>query len=216
MRGLNAKWIAALAVVWGLWGATEREAAAQPALDTAVIVGVDGDLTAIGRLLAGGIWQFGQFAPEAHIGFDGFLPIDSDAGITARSISLINVGARYAFLDDNFVGPFVTAGGGFGLFTGKPHERQLSDAEVCSAARPPSENCAYLIDKNINGRLGFGWGFETSSQTTVAARLDVHYWMFSLNDFEDQPNGAPIPNMVERPQATWSVLIGLEFMHWPK
>lgn len=209
-----AQFITLAAVSVALLGAGEREARAQPALDAAVVFGVDEDLTAVGRLLAGGIWSFGKFAPEAHIGFDGFLPIKSSAGVTARSFSLINLGARYGFLSDRFDGPFVSGGGGFGLFTGKPHERQLDDDPACEVARPPSDNCVYRIDKNLNARLGFGWGFQSSKNTTVAARIDLHYWLFSLNDFEDQPDGSPVPNMVDRPQASWSVLVGLEFMRW--
>jgi hypothetical protein len=206
-------------VAGGVWISSEREAAAQPAVDAAVLSGIDKDTTAIGRLLAGGIWSLGKFAPEAHIGFDGFLRINKDKGIAARQFSLINLGARYAFTSDRFVGPYLSIGGGFGIFTGKPHERKVEgDAVVCESANipdsQPQDQCVYRINKSVNGRIGFGYGFQSGKKTTVAARVDFHMWMLSLNDFEDQPNGAPVPNMVDRPVTTWTLTVGLEFMRW--
>ena len=218
MRGTKIFLGVAIAGVVGV--SAPRTATAQPAIDAAVLTGVDQDTTAIGRLMAGGIWALGRFAPEAHVGVDGFLRIDSAKGIAARQLSLLNLGARYAFTSDRFIGPYVSVGGGFGIFTGKPHERKINgDANLCASARIPPEqpqdNCIYRIDKSVNARVGFGYGFASGKHTTVAARIDVHYWAFSLNDFEDQPSGAPVPNMVSRPQSTWSISVGLEFMRWP-
>jgi hypothetical protein len=48
----------------------------------------------------------------------------------------------------------------------------------------------------------------------VGIRLDFNYWMYSLNDGQDQAPGAPNPNRVPRPQAAYAVTIGLEFMRW--
>ena len=72
----------------------------------------------------------------------------------------------------------------------------------------------YQIDKNLNARLGFGWGFRSGPKTTVGVRLDLHYWLLSLSDYDPDRTGSPVPSMVPRPQQTFSVLIGLEFMRW--
>jgi hypothetical protein len=46
-------------------------------------------------------------------------------------------------------------------------------------------------------------------------RLDLTYFMFNVADGEDQPGGAPRPiSDVPRPQDTFAVLIGLEFLRW--
>ncbi|HUH02254.1 MAG TPA: hypothetical protein VML75_09665 [Kofleriaceae bacterium] len=212
----RAGWIfGVVALVVGV-AAGPRAAAAEPAVDAMVITGIDKDLTAVGRLLAGGMYGFGKFAPEAHIGFDGFLRIDPEKGIAARSFSL-DIGARYGFTSDRFTGPYVSGGASYGFFILKPHERKVVDSpEVCASANLPPPNqddCTFRIDRNIAARLGFGYGFASGKKTTVGVRVDVHYWLLSLNDFEGVP-GAPVPSMVERPQDTWSVLVGLEFMRW--
>ncbi len=197
-----------------------HRAAAQPAVDASVVGGVDTDMSAIARLSAGGLWAFGKFAPEAHIGLDGFLRIDTSQGIAARSFDLIDVGMRYGFLSSRFVGPFVTAGGSFGLFTGKPHERKLADdPEVCAAAPDnadgtPATDCVYRIDKNLVGRFGLGWGFPSGAKTTVAVRVDVNYWWLSLSDYDPKYGDAANPNLVPRPQATWTFMVGLEFIRF--
>lgn len=207
--------VCVLAAAIGLGYAAPR-AAAEPVLDATVFAGVDQDVTAIGRAFAGGMWVLGRFAPEAHIGFDGFLRLDSDAGIAARSFTLLDLGARYAFTSERFTGPFVTAGGSFGIFTGKPHERKVSgDPETCMSAPGAPDDCAFRIDKNASARLGFGYGFASSENATVAIRLDVHYWVFSINDFEDQSPGSPVPRDIPRPQDTLAFMLGLEFMRWP-
>lgn len=215
MKG--TRWILGVVAAIGGVAAGPRAASAEPAVDALVITGIDQDLTAVGRLLAGGMYGFGKFAPEAHIGFDGFLRIDSDKGIAARSFS-IDVGARYGFTSERFVGPYVTGGASYGFFILKPHERKVVDApEVCASANLPAgpgeDDCTFRINRNIGTRLGFGYGFASGKKTTVGVRLDIHYWLLSLSDFENLP-GAPVPSMVERPQDSWSFLIGLEFMRW--
>lgn len=205
----------ALAATLGL-GLTAPRAGAEPVLDASVFAGVDQDVTAIGRAFAGGMWILGRFAPEAHVGFDGFLRLNGDAGVAARSFTLLDLGARYAFTSDRFIGPFVSAGGSFGLFTGKPHERKVdNDPETCMSAPGAPDSCAFRIDKNASARLGFGYGFASSDNATVAVRLDLNYWMFSVNDFEDQAPGSPVPRDIPRPQSSVSVMLGLEFIRWP-
>ena len=207
--------VCGLAAALGLGVAAPR-AAAGPVLDASVFAGVDQDVTAIGRAFAGGMWVLGRFAPEAHLGFDGFLRLNGDAGVAARSFTLLDLGVRYAFTSDRFTGPFASVGGSFGLFTGKPHERKISDEpEVCMSAPGSPDDCAFRIDKNAALRFGLGYGFASSDNATVAVRLDVNYWVFSVNDFEDQAPGAPVPRDIPRPQDTVSVMLGLEFMRWP-
>jgi hypothetical protein len=189
-------------------------AGGEAAVGGAVVIGVDSDVTVIGRLMAGALYRFGRLAPEAHLTFDGFLRA-KDAGISARSFGLLELGGRYALRRDRFVGPFVTTGASIGVFTGKPHQRVVvDDAEVCGSAAGMPHACDFNIDKNIAIRAGFGWGFASGGAATVAIRLDVVYWLFSVNAFEDQPSGAPIPREIPRPQDTWSVLVGLEFLRW--
>jgi hypothetical protein len=192
---------------------------AEPAAKASVSSGVDQDLSAIGRLQAGLMYTaVGNLAVEGHVGFEGFLRLDSSKGIAARSFTLLDLGVRYGIQSPKFIGPYVVGGGGFGIFTGKPHERKVTDAEVCESANiPPDEpqdECTYRIDKNLSARFGIGWGFKSGKKTTVGVRLDVTYWMFSLNDFDPDIMGAPIPREVPRPQSTWSVMIGIEFLRW--
>ncbi len=192
-----------------------NKAVAQPAIDAALIAGVDQDTTAIGRLVAGGLYGFGKtrLAAEAHLGFDGFLRINKDQGIAAKSFNF-DVGGRYGIQSDHFVGPYLTAGANFGLFVGKPHERKVEDdPDVCATA-DTTDSCNYRINKNFNFRFGFGWGFASSKKTTVGIRLDVQYWLLSVSPFEDQPGGAPIPREIPRPQDSIAVMVGFEFMRW--
>jgi len=211
--------VAGLAAVLCLQLGTAQRAQAEPVLDAAIIAGVDQDMTAIGRLVAGGFWDFGRVAPEVHIGLDGFLPLTADKGIAARSFSAIDVGARYGIMSERYFGAYLSGGVGFGLFWGKPHERKVDgDEELCASANIPPEQdqdqCAFRINRNANVRLGFGWGFASGKKTTVGARIDIGYWMFSVNDYEDQPSGAPVPRLIPRPQAAWTLMLGLEFMRW--
>ena len=78
------------------------------------------------------------------------------------------------------------------------------------------DECTFRVDKNASIRLGIGWGFKQSKQTTVAVRLDFNYWVFSVSPGEDQPMGAPIPREIPRPQNSYSIMVGLEFMRWKK
>lgn len=178
----------------------------QVAIDVSLTAGSEPDLTGIARLSAGGLIGWGKFAFEGHVGFGAFLRTGG-AGISANELTLIDLGARYAFKSPRFVGPFVGAGGSFGLLTGKPRDRKLEeDMATCGGG-----DCAFAIDKDITGRLALGWGFESSEKTTVALRVDLSYMIFSVDGEQND-----IPAMrVERPQDLMAVLVGLEFMHWP-
>lgn len=202
---------------------SSREAEAGPtfALDAHVTSGIDQDLTSISRLLAGGLMIFDgvNLAVNAHLSFDAFLRIQNEQGISARSFGLANLGLRYGFRNSKFHGPFVDLGGGFGLMSGSPRDRKVQgDPDTCETAIPPAggdpDDCTFAIDKYLNGRLGFGWGFASGKRTTVAVRLDLNYFVYSVVDREDQVGGAPIPRQIPRPQDSITVMIGLEFMRW--
>ncbi|HEU5055949.1 MAG TPA: hypothetical protein VFU21_05470 [Kofleriaceae bacterium] len=191
----------------------EQEAATgmQLALDGLLIAGIDQDVTAVARFMPGGMLGWGRFALEGHLSFEGFLRISNDKGVSARSVSL-DLGARYGFKSNRFVGPFVSGGGGFGLFGGIPRERKL-DGDMATCGAFEGGQCAFSIDKNISTRLGLGYGFEASRDTTVAVRLDAMYWFFSVDNEQDM--GAPAAGQVDKPQTALAVLLGLEFLHWP-
>jgi hypothetical protein len=199
-----------------------REASAEPALSALIMGGVDQDTTAIGRLIAGAIYGLPfhkKLAVEGHVATEVFLRIDNAKGISAKGLTLLDLGFRYGIKNDRFVGPYVTAGGSFGIFIGKPHERRVDgEAETCASANipadQPQDRCTFSIDKNLMGRLGFGWGFRNGKKTTVGIRLDLTYMRFSLNDYDpDKPN-APIPRHIPRPQDSFAVMLGLEFLRW--
>jgi hypothetical protein len=205
----------ALAVGLSLWAARPASAGPSLALDAHISSGVEQDLTVIGRLMAGGMLVFdpARFAIDAHLSFEGFLRVANDKGMSARSFGVGNLGFRYGFRNERFHGPYVAAGGGFGLISGKPRERKLADdTATCENANPPDDQCTFEIDKHVNGRLGFGWGFASGKRTTVGVRVDLMYWLFSVA--EEQESGSPPARFVERPQDAWSVMIGLEFMRW--
>jgi hypothetical protein len=186
-----------------------------PVLDAQISTGVDPDATAIGRLHAGGMLVFDdiKLAVDAHLAFSAFLRIDDSKGIQARSFSPLNLGVRYAIRDKMFGGPYIAAGAGFGFLSGKPRERKVSDMETCATAGD-TDNCTFDIKQQINTRLGLGWGFRAGKKITVGVRLDLTYFMFNVSPGEDQPRDAPIAREIPRPQGTWAVLIGLEFMRW--
>ena len=191
----------------------EEEAASgmQVALDGLLIAGIDQDVTALARFMPGGMLGWGRFAIEGHLSFEGFLRISNDKGVSARSVSL-DLGARYGFTSNRFVGPFVSGGAGYGLFGGEPRERKLDgDMETCGAFE--GGTCAFSIDKNISTRFGLGYGFEANRATTVAVRLDAMYWFFSVDG--EQETGAPAAGQVDKPQTALALLLGLEFLHWP-
>ncbi len=187
---------------------------AQPALSASLSAGADGEATVIARGMAGGLYGFGKFAAEGHITFENFLRLDNEQGLSAKSFSVLDLGVRYGILSKRFVGPYLSAGASYGFFLGNPHERKTKDPETCATA-PNPDACSYYVDRDISTHVGFGWGFANGEKTTVAVRLDVTYWMLSLLDGEDQPDDAPNPVEVARPQGSWSVLLGFEFMRWP-
>lgn len=193
----------------------ERLEGMRPAFNAMVVSGVDQDVSAIARLIAGGFLGWGRFALEGHLTFEGFLRVDNDKGVSGRSVGL-DLGTRIGLgSEPNFRGPFLSLGGSFGLYSGKPRERKLADAmETCQGFDSPEDpgSCAFDIDKNITGRFGFGYGFAASDKTTVAARLDFTYWLFSVDG--QQGAGSVPAARVDKPQASYSVLVGLEFMRW--
>lgn len=182
-------------------------------VDTHLSSGIDSDATAIVRLHAGGLLLFDRFGIDAQLSFSGFLRINDKKGVEARSFSPINLGVRYAISDDKFEGPYVALGGGFGFLSGKPRERKVSDEDICKTAIN-KEECSFDIKRQVNARVGFGWGFRAGKAITVGVRLDVTYFAFSVVDGEDQPGGAPNPREISRPVDTIAVLIGLEFLRW--
>lgn len=189
----------------------ESASGMQVALDGLLIAGIDQDVTAVARFMPGGLLGWGRFAFEGHLSFEGFLRISNDKGVSARSVSL-DLGARYGFVSNRFIGPFVSGGAGYGLFGGIPRERKLDgDMETCGSFE--GGQCAFSIDKNISTRLGLGYGFEASRDTTVAIRLDATYWFFSVDN--EQEMGAPAAGQVDKPQTALAILLGLEFLHWP-
>ncbi len=202
--------------------ATQRVASADPAVNAQVSAGADQESTVIGRLFAGivyGLPMHKKLAVEGHLAADVFLRSSGKQGIAARGFTLLDLGARYGIQSDRFVGPYVAVGGSYGVFTGKPHERKvINDAATCASANipadQPQDECAFLINKNIAARFGLGWGFASGKKTTVGVRLDVTYWRFSVNDYEDQSPGTPIPRQIPRPQDGVSVMLGLEFLRW--
>jgi tetratricopeptide (TPR) repeat protein len=187
----------------------------RPAFNAMVVSGVDQDISAVARLVAGGFLGWGRFALEGHLTFEGFLRVDNTKGVSGRSVGL-DLGTRIGLGSDiNFRGPFLSVGGSFGLYSGKPRERKLADAmETCMGFDSPDApgTCAFDIDKNITGRAGFGYGFAASDKTTVAARLDFTYWLFSVDG--SQSAGSVPAARVDKPQQSYSILVGLEFMRW--
>lgn len=184
----------------------------QIAVDGMVLTGLATDLTAIPRGAGGLSLNWGGFGVEAHLGFDFFFRLRGDSeGIAARTVTL-DIGARYGLRGDRFIGPFIAGGGGFGLMIGSPRERRLDDDDDTCMAQVGAPDCSFDLDKNLSARLGFGWGFAASDQTTVAVRIDAGYWLFSVDG--DQSVGSPPARFVERPQDVLSLMIGLEFLRW--
>lgn len=177
------------------------------ALSAMVMVGADHRSSVFGRLLAGGMMRFGRFAPEAHIAFEGFLRPGED-GTQAQSFTVIDLGARYAFTNENFAGPYAGFGGGFGFFLGNPREVNLEDADSC--AGQPGNRCTVDIDRHLNGRVGLGYGFASGEKATVAVRLDFHTFWYSVDD--EQPDVSPA--QVEKPLLSYAVTLGIEFLRW--
>ncbi len=185
----------------------EEQKSMQVVLLGGLLAGADQQLSGILRFSGGGMLSWEKFAIEGRVGIDGFLRVDQDQGIQARSFTLIDLGARYG-MNYRYIGPFVSGGATFGLFSGNPRERKLvDDADTCGGG-----DCAFDMDKNISGRLAFGYGFKATDKSTVALRLEAQTWFFSVD--ENQSIGNPNANDVSKPQTAIAVMLGLEFMRW--
>ncbi|ACY18638.1 hypothetical protein [Haliangium ochraceum] len=181
------------------------------ALSGIASVGIDDKGSAIGRVSAGGLMRFGKLAPEFHISLDGFLRTSDAQGTQALSLSIADIGVRYAFLDPSFVGPFGTFGLGYGLFIGGSNQITLdSDAESCAGF--PDNDCSFDVNRQLTGRLGLGWGLGSGDDASMALRLDLSAWWYSVTD--EQPPGKPIAEDVKKPHIALSVLLGLELLRW--
>ena len=179
----------------------------QKVLIGGILAGVDRQVSGILRFSGGGMLSWEKFALEARVGIDGFLRVDQEQGIQARSFTLLDVGARYG-LNYRYVGPFVSGGASFGLFSGSPRERKLlDDADSCGGG-----DCSFDMDKNIATRLALGYGFKATDKSTVALRIEAQTWIFSVD--EEQSIGNPNPNDISKPQTAVAVMFGLEFMRW--
>lgn len=191
-------------------GSTGEDDGRPLAFGAMVSGGMDDKLTAIGRVFAGGMMVFGRLAPELHLSLDGFART-SDQGTQALSISVADIGVRYAFQDERFTGPFGTFGLGYGIFVGSSNQIDLvDDTETC--ANFPGNDCSFDIDKLLTGRLGFGWGLEMSEDMTMAVRLDLTAWWYSAA--LEQPAGNPTTEEVKKPHVALSLLLGLELLRW--
>ncbi len=187
--------------------AKERQKSMQIVLLGGLMVGADQQVSGIIRVSGGGLLSWENFGFEGKVGIDGFLQVDQEQGVQARSFTLIDLGVRYG-LKYRYMGPFVSGGASFGLFSGNPRERKLkNDSGSCGGG-----NCTIDLDKNIVGRLGFGYGFRATEKSTVALRLDVQGWFFSVD--ENQGTGKPHALDIEKPQTAIAVMLGLEFMRW--
>ena len=172
-----------------------------------ILAGADQQLSGILRFSGGGMLSWEKFAVEAKVGIDGFLRVDQDQGTQARSFTLLDVGARYG-LKYRYIGPFVSGGASFGVFSGNPRERKLvNDQGSCGGG-----DCTLDIDKSISTRLAFGYGFRATDKSTVALRIEAQGWFFSVDD--EQSIGNPNANDIEKPQTSLAVMVGLEFMRW--
>ncbi len=172
-----------------------------------ILAGADQQLSGILRFSGGGMLSWEKFALEARVGIDGFLRIDQDQGIQGRSFTLIDVGARYG-MNYRYIGPFVSGGASFGLFSGSPRERKLiDDADTCGGG-----DCSFDMDKNIATRLAFGYGFKATDKSTVALRIEAQTWLFSVDSEQSISN--PNANDVSKPQTAVALMFGLEFMRW--
>ena len=184
-------------------------------LNVQISAGSEPDTTAIGRALLGGMVLFepARLALSAHLSADAFIQASNDKGVRGTSIGLINLGARYAFLDQRFVGPYIDAGWGFGFLTGDTVRGVKDDPGTCDSQRSGEADCTIDLNRQMNARFGLGWGFDPLESITVGVRLDVVYWMFSLDDTEATTDG-PIARFVDRPQDTVAIMLGIEVLRF--
>ena len=148
-----------------------RKEGMQWGIDLIVEGGADARLSAVFRSLLGGSINWGSFGLDAHVGLDGFVRIKNGEGTTGRSVTLMDLGAKYA-LHPRSVGPFASLGASYGLITGEPNDVRLpGNDDTCSSLNLASDDvCSFEIDKTIALRTGIGYGFESSETTTVALR----------------------------------------------
>jgi len=172
-----------------------------------LLVGSDQALTGVIRMSGGALLSWEKFAVDAKLGIDGFLRIDNDQGTRGKSFPVLDIGARYG-LNYRFVGPFFSGGASFGLMNGKPRDRKLkNDEATCGGG-----NCAFAIDKTITTRVGLGYGFRATETSTVALKLELQAWFFSVDENQG-PGSVPAPS-VEKPQNSLAIMFGLEFLRW--
>lgn len=172
-----------------------------------LLAGADQDLTGILRMSGGALFAWEKFAFDAKLGIDGFLRIDEDQGIRGKSFPVLDLGARYG-LNYRFVGPFFSGGASFGLINGKPRERKLKDDDATCGGG----SCSFSIDKTITTRVGVGYGFKATDTSTVALKVELQGWFFSVDD-EQGVGSVPAPS-VDKPQTSMAIMVGLEFLRW--
>ena len=179
----------------------------QKVLIGGILAGADQDVSGIIRFNGGGMLSWEKFALEARVGIDGFLRVDQDKGVQGRSFTLIDLGARYG-ANYRYVGPFVSGGASFGLFSGSPRERKLvNNDKVCGGG-----DCSFDMDMNIATRLAFGYGFRATDKSTVALRIEAQTWFFSADS--EQSIGNPAAVDIKGPHPSVAIMLGLEFMRW--
>ncbi|MBL4635056.1 MAG: hypothetical protein JKY56_14375 [Kofleriaceae bacterium] len=172
-----------------------------------LLAGSDQDLTGIIRMSGGALLSWEKFAVDAKLGIDGFLRIDKERGIRGKSFPVLDVGVRYG-LNYRYVGPFFSGGASFGLINGKPRERLLKDDDATCGGG----DCAFSIDKTITARVGIGYGFRATETSTVALKIELQNWFFSVDD--EQGIGSVPAGSVDKPQTSFAVMFGLEFLRW--
>jgi|GEM_PF-2765338 len=184
-------------------------------LNAQVSAGSEADVTFMGRALLGGAVLFEdlRLALTAHLSADAFIQGSSGKGFRGTSLGPLNLGVRYAFLDSAFVGPYVDAGWGFGFLFGNTVRGVEDDPGSCDSQISGAADCSLDLNRQMNAKLGLGWGFKPLDTITVGIRLDVVYWAFSLSDTDATTDG-PIARFVDRPQDTVAVMLGLEVLRF--
>lgn len=197
------------------FGGSPASADTKFGLNAQLSAGSESEATAIGRALLGGVVLFEdvRLALSAQFSADAFIQGSGGQGIRGTSLGVINLGARYAFVDPAFVGPYIDAGWGYGLLFGDTVLEFEDDPDVCGSQISGSPDCSVPINRQMNAKVGFGWGFKPLDEITVGVRLDVVYWIFSLEDSDPNTEG-PIARFVDRPQDTVAIMLGIEVLRF--